>query len=309
MIAKYCLGTLYYVAKLFGIVPFQLHFKEPIFKVKSTRFLTYYVILMPILFIILFGWSLSKFFVSNNSYGDTLNPSKNTKFFVLKLDALSAILRNVTIYIFVLIHRKRFVQVINSVGQIVLSLKHTMKFKTFLDRKCRLMVYVQMFIISIQLTIFISLTYLYITIDPTYTTAYKTRVLITMIFSYLFVAISNNVHFTAFLVIIQCFRHINRQLEKCVNRALKISRMDKKSRIRMQMYCDVSDEIDELATIYKSVAACNQGFCKVYSFSMLVSILNSFVFTIAGVTKYKYSFLRSRCRTQFISVTVVLCLR
>lgn len=282
MTAKPLLGTVYYAAKLFGIMPIHLcaapDDKNTV--AELTPCSTIYVIFAAILFTILFVFSLLQFIVPEA----TSDPNQETINFVLNLDSYSAIIRNISIYTFVIINRDTFMQTVNRANRIVNELRIGLNCTSFIDQRCTHMVFVQICMSTMQLSLSIWLAYSYCISNSNYTQLYLIQTIIMMCYSLCFQAVVSAVHFTVFLMIVQFIRHINQGLVVCLKRIEDIShRKTRRSNMRMQMFCDVSDQIDELAALYKCITNCNEQFCKVFSISILVSIINSFVFALASV--------------------------
>lgn len=279
MTAKVLLATVYYAAKCVGMIPFKLSSWNPDSIVQISFLSTCYVILMPIFFTTAFIWSLMVFL---NPDPDMIDSTKITKVAVLKIDSYVCITRNFTVYVFVIYHRKLLVQTVNSVRRVISKFRLT--FENFLDRRCQQMVLVQVLVTMTQIVIYICLTYDYIIFPPNaYTWVTILKINISTFFTYAYVSILNAVHFTAFITVVQLMRHINQRLKFCIAKVQEISRMEKRSSMRMQMYCDLSDRIDELAALHKCVKNSNRMICKVFSMSIIVALMNSFIFNMAGV--------------------------
>lgn len=274
MSTKALLTSVYTLAKCFGIFPFRYQH----YLAELTTVTILYSVIVSIVYNVLLIWSTMKFLIPDATI---YNPTKNTKHLVLKFDTYSCIARDVSIYFSVIYHRELLVQTVNSVGNILTKLGVT--FGTFLDKNCRQKVYVKVGVTLIQLIICIYLTFDFITFpNNSHPRIYNIKVIISSILTYVFGLIIGNVHFTAMLIIVQLFRIINRKLQNCMTRIEVISRIERGS-MRMQMFCELSDQIDELSTMYKYIANCNKRCFQVMSLSIITSIMTSFVFITAGV--------------------------
>lgn len=288
MFPKALLAFVYYVANGFGIAPFKLCLKKTNFVAELTNFSTGYTVIVLITYNVLYVWSAMKFLIFDP---DNYVPLNNMMGFVLKLDIYSCITRNLSIYLSLIYHRELLVHTINTVGRITTKLGLT--FKTFLDLRCRTMVYVKLCVTSVQMAICIYITY-YICQFPENSKSKINilKVCIQSVVNYVLSIIVSTVHFTTLLMVMQLFRIINNKLKKCVTMVQHISRINRRC-MRMQIYCEISEQIDELSFLYKLVCGCNKGFCQVLSLSILTTILNSFEFMTAGVnnlSKHIYKF-------------------
>lgn len=233
----------------------------------------------------LFAWSMLKYLVYPPE-----EEEEETLLVVVKLDSIAGILRNCLISAVVIVHRNVLVQTINEVQRIVDQIKSIAQFTHFLDRKCRRMVRTQMLVASCQLILVCLMIYLHFEFSADQTVFEYVRVVTMMVLNNVYEMVVSAMHFTALLVMTQLFRHINHQLTQCVQRIRTIAQMDRRrsssSTLRMQMHCDISDRIDVIASLYKTVATCNQRrLCKVFSGTMLATLTYSFVMLLAQVIR------------------------
>lgn len=89
--------------------------------------------------------------------------------------------------------------------------------------------------------------------------------------------------FATILEVAQMYRALNKKLRTCVERIRQVSQMPRRCKMRMQMFCDVSDDVDKIAQLFKLVSLFNGQVCRVFSVSMLVNIVNSFAYALFAV--------------------------
>lgn len=277
MTTKHIFGAFYYVAKSYGIIPFNVKFRDKKLIAELSQFSTCWVIVAGSVFNLLNVWSLLKFIAPSISFDST----HETMTAVLILDSYSTILRNISMYLSIFVNRLNLVESINEVQRIWNKLQMCLKTTCFFDRDCRKMIYIQVLVTTIQLSYTSWLTYRYSTYDTNYTITSRLQWIVMMMFSLGLQAIVSVVHFTVFIIVVQLIRHINHKLMSCVKSVEDISRMN--GRIRMQMFCNFSDEIDEMASFYNLITNFNARICRFFSVSMLAAMLNSFVFVMASV--------------------------
>lgn len=277
MKSKQLLTAVYYAAKANGIAPFKLDTKTKYPRAKLTTSSTLSSILGAILFTVLYLYPLKKYLLFHIQNG------VETMHFVLRLNTYSGLFRNIIIFICVIVNRKDLVLSINTLEIIMEKLKCIVQFDSFLDRKCRRMVFTQIVMTMFLYALAIITLYINSLYFEFWFTNFMLRNTLAIYFTNVFETIVLSMHFTAFLIVVQFYRHINVKLRISVDRIRTISRMDSCCGMRMQMFCDASDEIDELAALHKCVAKCTQTICKVFSMTILASLINSFIFTISGV--------------------------
>lgn len=280
MKSTHFLRAAYIAAKINGLASYNLSFKNGELVAEATNASTSLAICLAIVFNCLFGWSMFRYIFhppENQSEDET------TLLIVVKLDSLACLLRNLIISISAIVHRKAVVRLINDVHLISVQIKQITHFDHFLDGKCLHMVRVQVLVMSFQHVLSILSAYLH---NRNYgpNRMYEFFRVVTMtLFANCFEITVSTIHFTGFLIVVQLFRHINYQLVECVTRIRTISQEKRSSSMRMQMFCDLSDRIDEIAALYRHVTECNQRICKVFSSSMLMVLSISFVLILFGV--------------------------
>lgn len=98
--------------------------------------------------------------------------------------------------------------------------------------------------------------------------------------------------FTMVVTIMQClmlsdvaqlYQNINGKLSICVDRIHVISSLPQKCQTKMQMFCDVSDEIDQVASLFRCVSEYRNITCRILSASILANVVNSFAYALIAV--------------------------
>lgn len=265
--------ALYCVAKLCGFAPYKFIANETV-TTKISWISTGYSFLVAICANIAFVWSLKVYFVAS------AENRINTLRIIFKIEQLVSVVRNVVAYVFLIWCQHRMINSINYALRIMSRVHGNME--NFLDFRCTRIAFTRFMIILIQIALMYSsllLSYLY-----TYSKKmFFLQMLTKLTFSNGITIVLSPMHFAVCLVNLQFFRLVNNRLSKCIQRINNISQMDQRITMRMQMYCDVSDEIDRTARMYKRVLSCANGFTGAFSWSMLVILLNSTVSSLAGV--------------------------
>lgn len=268
------LRAVYIAAKWNGFAPFRLSASFAYLTDISTSL----AICAAIGLNIIFMWSQSKFLVNAN-----YDQFEETFLFVAKLDICATLMRNLIISILLIVKRNEMVQIINDIYHIALNIKHFRKIQSFLDQQSMRRIRLQILAMFYQLAVFVLSAYIQHRNCARNINFDFFRVFIFSFINNFFQITLSSMHFTAFLSVLQLYRHINENLKQCVKHIRSISKMNNRRSIRMQVYCDVSDQIDEIASYYKYVTICNQRICKVFSGSMLMILSVSFVLMISTV--------------------------
>lgn len=271
------LRAVYIGAKCNGLASFQVSFQNTGLVAKLTNASTICAIYLAIVLNGIFIWAMSKFLIYPPE-----EEQEDTLLIVVKLDSSASILRNLIISIVVIVHRKALVNIVNDLHLIAFKIKRLRRFDNFLDQNCMRMVRIQILVMMAELGLCLLTIYMHYR---------KGQLLLHEIFRVLVMTLLSNgyemslsaIHFTVLLTVVQLFRHINRVLTDCVNTIRTISQMDKRSCRRMQMYCDMSDQIDEISSLYEFVTNCNERICHVFSMTMLTVLAISFVMMLCGV--------------------------
>lgn len=257
-----------------GFVPFNLSIGRQVTARPNSKS-SLYALAVALVCNGLFGWLM--LFAHN-----LLNDKHETLLLVIIVDCLADLVRNIVVHFFWFWRRSEFIRLINEAQLIKNALQAAVQFKQFLDDHCRWIIQIKLMFTSVQLSIdvfsIILVTSHYETFD------------IMRISKYIFVIISADLvsivlsamHFVALLCMCQLYRHVNSHLAECVKKIRDTSQKNRKG-IRMQMCCDISDRIDQLAALHKSVSRSTDGFRKVFSVSFLMILLNAFVFTLSSV--------------------------
>lgn len=267
------LRAVYILVKSNGLAAFSLSIQSTKPVAELTRFSTGLAILLLSILNCIFAWVLSKNFIYLNEKDEEI------LLLVVKLDSFAFLLRNLIISVLVIMQRSKIVQLINDVYLIAFKIQQKGRIESFLDSKCLEMVHVQIRAMLTQLGISILSIYLHSRYVRKKLFYDWVRVLSTTIFS---TTVSVMI-FTVFLIVVQLIRQINHQLRECVKTIRMISQMDKRQNIRMQIYCNLSDDVDEIASLFKFVHICNQRICKVFSVMLLMVLVTSFMFILCSV--------------------------
>lgn len=279
MKSTYLLQIVYIAAKLNGLAAF--HLSNPKTEPPEAQLTTGSTIMAVCIAI-----GLNCFFIvftKKNFEYSFMEELEGTFITVAKLENSACLLRNFVMSIGLIIHRKAFVRLINDVRQIALKIQQIGKYEQFLDDKCQRMVRWNIVLIVFQMGLIILLVYLYSRYEGQFSPSKFFHIICQAYLTNVYEMTVTAIHFTGLLIILQIFRHINNRLRECVATIRQIAQMDPRNKMRMQMYCDVSDSIDEIASLFNSLTNCTNTVCKVFSLTMLMVLTISFVLILTGV--------------------------
>lgn len=268
-----------FAAKLFGLAPFCLRFGEKGKMASCSKLSTAYAIVAAILANIAFFWSLNDYFEapSQFKYDKTLST-------IFMFESLMSLIRNLTVYLVLLINQWKMINSINSMQRTHNELQRFVHFETFIDNHCGKTLQWRKRVTVIQVMI----SCLCVFFNSQYAWNYSWKKFVRMgtllCFSNGISIVLGPMHFAAGISMLQMFRLVNIYLGESIQAITNITQLDSRTRMRMQLYCDASDEMDRIARMYKQVSMCSKEFCKAFSWSILIELLNSSVCTLTGVS-------------------------
>lgn len=207
--------------------------------------------------------------------------------------------RTVGIYILQLSYHSAFVRCINDGFRIHKHLDElchdgdeNAPSTTFLDTKCRSFMYAKGGTVLLQIGIIFLTSFLY----PYIAGLYGTQNVIVYVASTLFTdgigIVVSSIYCGGLLVALQFYRNLNRKLQRVIKAIRRVSWDEtEQSKVKMQFYLDASDTLDRIAAMYDSITKYTLNFNGLLSMAILLTLLNSFMFSLCGVKRDSFFFL------------------
>lgn len=290
---------LYIFTKYSGLLPLQLQSKQP-YAIPSKSAASYCIICTIIASCILFYSKLEDF--HNLLIRDQ---DHQTIIIVNGIKILSSYLRTICLYVSQLIHRKQFINIINEGCRIrhhIDELCDKAENTQFLDKKCSYFVTIKAITLICQILIIMVATFL----QPLYTGHGIARTMIIYAMgTYLsdgLAMIVSSIFCFGMVVALQFYRHLNKRLS-CLMSKIRKASWDDKMKMKMQFYCDSSDQLDRIANVYDQISKYTCQMNGFMSMAMLLTILNAFVYTLSGVSVSRFL---TTFRFYFLSINSIL---
>lgn len=99
--------------------------------------------------------------------------------------------------------------------------------------------------------------------------------LVFRLFFNFFHSIQNTIFFAALFVMWTFYVHLNHRLEVFMKTMVDISNADSKKRMRIQKFCDVSDDIDRITRLYEKCRALTDKVATLFSIQILLSMFHA----------------------------------
>lgn len=110
------------------------------------------------------------------------------------------------------------------------------------------------------------------------------QVICLAIFSYVYMLaiLDTTVFFAKMLVALQFYRHLNRRVRKIVHKVDEMTQQDSRS-MKMQMCCDLSDQIDRIAIMYELITKYVNNLNDWFTMQLVVCFVNAFLVILCEV--------------------------
>lgn len=280
----FTIQNLYNLSKCFGFVSFKLSSTNTLCAHDSRSNFIYSIFYTIFFSSLLFYAEIEKYVLA------VMREAKYPTATVVKALEFSVnVTRTIVILIIHLINRKKYVLFINETNQLYNTIRYVTKqtrTKSFLDKKGFYLLNFKKFSVFAQITL---LTIAFSCYSHFYRGNTRTEFILQIyktIYSNVMAIIFTNIYFCGMLVMLQFYRNLNKQLKNCM-KSLKIISQSKMNRIKMQMYCDISDDIDMISIMYSRVTDVTSRLNTFFSIPVLLTILNDSMITLFAVI-YNY---------------------
>lgn len=277
------LSILYFLSRLFGYISFTIT-RNPRRAFKSKLSLTYTVCLTICFIIVLTYFEVIRFaFIINES------PKKSTIKLVKITTSIISSFRILWLLIVQIKNRNQCIRLFNDAYQLqrnVAQICNPNDETPFFDKNTGPFIPIKMIVKMIQATLIQTIILFYATHFRGASFAEYLVYTLKTSFRDLFCLIFSSWYFFSLLVVLQLYRHLNDKLRQSMNRAKHISE-GKYGKSKMQLYCRISDEIDETASLYGTLTIFTNRINNYFSSQVLFTLFVVFTYTLSGVI---YSF-------------------
>ena len=262
----------YYFAKINGLVPFQLSLRRKT-ATPSTQSFVYSLITITML--ILF------FFVSQ--YSVTKTATSHMEKFTSKLVFAFQVIISCTyfFYIFVrqIVNYKIYIYLINESFSIRRLICNRYKVNNFYEHAIYSAYNSKVISLIVQVICATFPTYGFIL---TYNEDIITVLFPMVPYGHILILSFGYIYYITLLFVFQCYRIINENLLRQLKCLMEISESGRKQ-MKMQEYCNLSDELDEISKLYDKTTDFLSVALKLHSKTVILTVLESFVIVLSQV--------------------------
>lgn len=273
-------NILLYHSKLIGLIPFRIFRLKTFYVAKSDRCILGYSIFIALVVIPMI--TVCQFYL----YLNAIHRDKHHQTIIVVVFIENGIkhLKIIWIYVSQILNHNDLVNLINEAFKLRNDVMEYLAINGFfLDKDCQHMTFKKILLSLVQVLIVISSLVCAYHIHQS-----KTIYVIECIFTILTEAFSilfTSVYFGSMLLVLQCYRYLNKQLEIAVKRIHNIS-LNFKRDMKMQMYCDVCDTIDKIANFYDQITVFTKKLNAFISIVLAIVLLDEILCTLSGVINY-----------------------
>lgn len=270
---------LYYVGKMYGYMPFRFNHLPP--KAYSSKIAITYSVLYAIFLII------SMPLLQYSNFECILQRDlKNTLLIVIALNYIVIGIRSILGSIQQVFNRNQFIGLINDGYELngYLNLIRDDEPKENLrsiDDKCTNLLNTKLVLVAFQVLIVIG--------NIITGFVYQNRGLDTLVMVIMNThginILTMGTYFCAMLISLRYYGLLNIRLQSSISRIGDVVSSDK-NKMKMQLFCNISDDIDQINRLYDKISAFACKINRLYSFQLLLAIITSFGFSLSGVSRY-----------------------
>lgn len=270
------LSILYFLTTINALAPYRLYLKSPIHaETCALRTIYCYTISSIIFVIVLF-----------NSYTQIITiivarDDKFVGFIIFLIQILVTASATSILCFFQVIHRHDFVRRINKCVELNKLIKSkTLNQHAFLDQFCIRVSNIRMCVSLFQVAI-LMLPMVGESIDGQ--DAYRLLTFFFVSYTHCIRTIYDFMFFGGMLIVLQFYRDVNCRIKSIMSDTEHLQTSDFGFHRRMQVYCDLSDELDIMAQLYEQVTDFVLDLMKFFEGLVLVEIITAFVNILFGV--------------------------
>lgn len=277
------IDVIYLILKLNGLIPLNFTSKRltPTKAITSTSSLIYCTTFCVAIFFLL---PIAQIFIL--CHINLMHHGKFINFLVFLFEIILRTFRCISLYIIQLINRMKFAHLINDGYRLYTAWTNLYPNDTFFDQNYFLYLVVKFFANICQLFIVCCSFFGYFN-------AKHYPSMIVHIFTFFLIQYSNYIltiitfmYFWHMLIVAQFYRNFNRKIElllKQLNGMVKLNNDANKYQMKMQIFCNMSDEIDRIIILYEWTTNYTKMIVNCYSIQLILLLLDSFVSVLSQV--------------------------
>lgn len=264
----------YFIAKLNGMVPFN--WSDHKAKASKSLASTLYCIVLTFAL----TYCMCSFQIDILTHLQ-VSEDKMVSILVFLFQVTVSTCRTLWIFLFQLYYRRRYIIFINKAVKMHRNISKTLsdhKDISFLDEKSRKMYLCKGYTSWIQVVVLSLCVFDFARHYPEVEGVMKFAL---VVYTHMVKALFSCFFFGSMLAILQFFRHIN---EKAVELMRQIAILNVAThQMRMQTFCNLSDEIDRMATLYVSVSELMGQLIKMFSMSLAFGFMDAFLIILSKI--------------------------
>lgn len=282
LLLKILIGT----TRAFGLLPMRISF-QPLHAAPSqlayAQSLAYLLIFGPLMVVCLCIYLWLKFWTLQAT------ATTSTFMFAVSLAWMMGVLRSVCMYAVQMYRRDSLVALFNEALRIrcMFEVSYGALYADvpFLDGKCRQLVRWKIGSLVLQFG-FVGVAMYYYEMGTYASLAVRMLVkLAILIGTDVVMLVYSAGHFAVTLVALQFFRAINARLSESVAVVRELLLTRRQSDVKMRLHSNVTEDIDRIAFLYDQVSAYAHRLNGVFGFPVVVTLMNSFLYTLVAVSE------------------------
>lgn len=272
--------NLFYLSKFFGFAPFQFYasYSTP-FATGSRSSVIYCIIYTTCIGALLYYAEATKYLFAMER--EHKYPTAKV---VKALELTVSSTRVILIFVHQIMNRKKYISTINEAYQLEHAIKNLCyKSKNFvLNKKCLYLLNAKIISVIVQVILTVIAFVSYSRFYRGSTVAEYVLQVSKTTFSNFMAQIFTSIYFCGLLIMLQFYWHLNHRLKSCTKK-MEIISMSNMNKMKMQKYCEISDDIDKISILYCRLTTLTASFNSLFSMPILLTILNDFMFSLFAV--------------------------
>lgn len=272
-------NCLFYYAKLSGLIPIQILTQNQTHAAKSSWFSISYSILSATIVIPLVT-ACAYFIISVFVY---LKNDHVTMVIVIVIANLINTFKTMWLYICQILNHKKLVKLINDAFKLrKIIMKYFAINGALLDKHCRKMTHTRIMLTVVQILLsFGGLGGVYMAHG--FSVVFYVDLVLAMLTDILYMLFAC-VYFGSMMLVLQFYRYLNKELKIAIKQIPNITlNYQQQDMIKTQMYCDVSDTIDQIANFYDEICVFTMEFNSFFTISLALALLYAFLCGLSWV--------------------------
>lgn len=278
---------IYYLSKLNGLVPFTISKSK--LNVNKSEWSTIYSFLFTIIFLAVLLWTS----IEDIKISLQTQSARNVQKVIRTIEKSFTIIRTTLLYGLQIIYRKQIICVINDAIQLWYYISKGWPTKQFFDRFFIKYYKSRIIWLIIQIIILIIAHKFYvdehdIIYDLNYSNKFLWHSIIYMYSHIVSPIITGIFYYGGMLIVLQFYRILNEQILLWMSSIKNVDNRKATSHMRMQFFCEISDNIDEASIFYSDITEYTAKVNRLFQLQIILTVMSSFFLITSNV---RFSFL------------------